>query len=263
MTTRSNETPLIFDPRWILFHGNGLLAVNKPAGVPVHAGTGHAEGLAEKIDAWVHFHPGVLDIRAGKPVFPVQHLDLEASGVVLFALRRPLARKLQEAFDAGVVARRFLAVVAGPVGPVGAIRGTVRSRVHGRFRQVDAELSYRRVCGDERLSLVEVSPGKSRRHLIRALFSEAGRPLAGDSRYGRPKVAQRFLEKFQLRRLLLHSLEVELPQSVLAARKTIVAPLPEGLVRLAEQKGWSDEPAFKELREGLPADPEGGSAPLS
>ena len=83
MTTSSRETPLTFDPRRILFHGNGLLAVNKPAGVPVHSGTAHAEGLAEKIDAWVHFNPGVLDIRAGKPVFPVQHLDLEASGAVL------------------------------------------------------------------------------------------------------------------------------------------------------------------------------------
>ena len=256
MTIKSDETPLPFDPRWILFHGNGLLAVNKPAEVPVHSGTAHEEGLAEKIDAWVHFNAGVLDVRAGKPVFPVQHVDLEASGAVLFALRRPIARKLQEAFDAGAVTRRFLAVVAGPVERFGAIRGKVRSRVHGRFRQVDAELTYRRVCGDERLSLVDVSPGKSRRHLIRALFAEAGRPLAGDSRYGRPKVAQRFLEKFQLERLLLHSLEVGLPPTVLAARKTIMAPLPERLVQLAEQKGWSDESAFRELREDVAVDPE-------
>ncbi len=263
MTTSSHETSLTFQPRWILFHGNGLLAVNKPAGVPVHSGTAHAEGLAEKIDAWVHFNPGVLDIRAGKPVFPVQHIDLEASGALLFTLRRPIARKLQEALDSGAVTRRFLAVVAGPVEPVGAIRGKVRSRVHGRFRQVDAELSYRRVCGDERLSLVDVSPGKSRRHLVRALFAEAGRPLAGDSRYGRPKVAQRFLEKFKLERLLLHSREVELPPTVLASRKTIVAPLPEHLVQLAELKNWSDVPAFKALRDGLAVIHEEGSAPLS
>lgn len=249
LSTESNDSPPTFDPRWILFHGGGLLAVNKPAGIPVHTGTGHEVGLAETIDAWVRFHPGVLDIRAGKPVSPVQHLDLEASGVVLFALRRPIARKVREALDAGLVARRFLAVVAGPVEPVGAIRGRVRSRIHGRFRQVDAELSYRRVCGDERLSLVDVTPGKSRRHLIRALFADAGRPLAGDSRYGRPKLARRFLEKFGLRGLLLHSLEVELPPSVLDARKTIAAPLPGELLRIAEQKGWSEESAFAELCE--------------
>ena len=257
MQAMNTDSSCPFDPRWILFHGDGLLAVDKPAGVPVHTGTGHEQGLAEKIDAWVHFQPGVLDIRAGKPVIPVHHLDLEASGVILFALRRPMARKVQEAFDAGFVERRYLAVVAGPVEPVGSIRGQVRSRAGGRFRQVPADLSYRRVCGDERLSLVEVLPGKSRRHLIRSLFSQAGRPLSGDLRYGRKKVAQRFLEKFQLEHLLLHSMELELPATILGSSKTIRAALPEGFVRLAEKKTWSDDPAFRSLRERLGASEEG------
>ncbi len=247
-----NDASHAFDPRWILFHGSGLLAVNKPAGVPVHAGTGHEQGLAESIDAWVHFHPGSLDIRAGKSVFPVDHLDLEASGVILFGLRRPMARRIQEAFGAGLVVRRYVAVVAGPVEPIGSLRGQVRSRVGGRFCQVDSELSYRRVCGDKRLSLVEVWPGKSRRHLVRSLFSQAGRPLSGDLRYGKPRAAQRFLEKFELQQLLLHSTELELPETILDSRKTIRAPLPAEFVRLAGEKAWSDEPAFRSLRDACP-----------
>ena len=57
---------------------------------------------------------------------------------------------------------------------------------------------------------------------------------------GRPKVAQRFLERFQLQRLLLHYREVELPPSVLAARKTITAELEVQLRRLPRRLLPSD-----------------------
>ena len=42
--------PPRFGPESILYHGHGLLVVNKPAGVPVHRGTGHEQGLAEQIN---------------------------------------------------------------------------------------------------------------------------------------------------------------------------------------------------------------------
>ena len=40
-----------FDPDWILLHGHGRLAINKPPGLALHAGTGHADGLVELIEA--------------------------------------------------------------------------------------------------------------------------------------------------------------------------------------------------------------------
>jgi 23S rRNA-/tRNA-specific pseudouridylate synthase len=232
------SSPLEFDPEWVIFHGGGLLAVTKPAGVPVHRGTGHDLGLAEMIDEWVRAHPGVIDIRPGKPVRPAHRLDLEASGVLLLGLTRPVARALQEAFAAHAVEKRYLAVIAGPVEALGHISGRVRSELRGDYRSLPAELSFRRLQGDERLSLVEVVPVGGRTHQIRALFSRAGRPLAGDLRYGRPKPARQFLEKFEVPTLLLHAQRLGIPATVLGAPRTFEAPLPAAFLRLLERKGW-------------------------
>jgi 23S rRNA-/tRNA-specific pseudouridylate synthase len=235
--------PPEFDPASVIFHGGGLLAVAKPAGVPVHRGTGHELGLAEMIDEWVRANPGAIDIRPGKPVRPAHRLDLEASGVLLFGLTRPVARALQEAFAAHAVEKRYLAVVAGPVEALGTISGRVRSELRGEYRSLRAELTFRRLEGDERLSLVEVTPVGGRTHQIRALFARAGRPLAGDLRYGKPKPARQFLEKFGVPSLLLHAQRLSIPPTVLGAPRAFEAPLPPAFLRLLELKGWEAPPA--------------------
>ena len=227
-----------FDPAWVLFQGNGILAVNKPAGVPVHRGTSHELGVAEMIDEWVRLNPGVLEIRPGKPVHPAHRLDLEATGVLLFGLTRAAARELQAAFASHAVEKKYLAVIAGPVDALGHIRGKVRSKLRGEYRRLEAELEFRRLAGDERLSLVEVTPAGGRTHQIRDLFAQAGRPLAGDLRYGKPKPSRQFLEKFGVAHLLLHAREVTLPAGVLGARRKIEAPVPAELLRVMEKKGW-------------------------
>jgi 23S rRNA-/tRNA-specific pseudouridylate synthase len=229
-----------FDPDSVLFQGSGLLAVNKPAGPPVHAGTSHPFGLAEMIDAFVEMNPGLLEISPGRPVHPIHRLDLEASGVLLFGLTAEMARKTHEAFEARRVEKRYLAVVSGPVKEKGSIRGEVRFKGRDGYRWEKASLDYRRLQGDERLSLVEVVPREGRTHQIRALFAGIDRPLAGDRRYGKPKPARQFLEKFGVPGLLLHALELTLPPKVLGREKTIQAPLPDIFIKVMQQKGWKN-----------------------
>jgi 23S rRNA-/tRNA-specific pseudouridylate synthase len=229
-----------FDPETILFYGHGLLAVNKPAGVPVHKGTGHERGVLEALAEWVSLNPRVLGVRPGKAIHSVHRLDLEASGVLLFAFGREMARRVQSAFEEGRVRKAYLAVISGPMPESGRLRGKVRSKLRGVWRRVPAELSYRRLRGDDRLSVVEVKPKGGRSHQIRVLFEQAGRPLAGDLRYGKPKPSRQFLEKFALPHFLLHALELELPEEVLGAPKTLSAPVPAMFQSLCRQKGWAE-----------------------
>lgn len=231
-----------FNPDWILFHGHGLLVVDKPAGLPLHAGTGHDQGLVELIDAWVRLHPGVLDIRAGSSVAPVHPLDVGASGVTLLALRRRLARELTASLSAGEILFHYWTVVSGPLPKTGSIEGKVRSRGKRRSPPVTADLRFRRVCGDDRLSLAEVIVDRVQHHAVRSLFAAKSWALAGDLRYGKPKPAQQFLKKFALNGYLLHAAQVELPKSILGASRTVQAPPPSQLVSLAEQKEWRDVP---------------------
>ena len=241
-----------FDPDWILLHENGLLAVNKPAGIPVHADSSHNEGLNEMIGAWIRLHPGVLDIRTGKPIFPVHHLEREATGVTLFSLRRQIATRVTNALTAGAIRRTFLTVVSGPVdSESGTIKAKIRTRVRHQHRRQSSQLKYKRICGDDRLSLLEVEPEGSGRHVVRALLAEFGRAIAGDQRYGKPKPARQFLEKFNVEHFLLQCVQVELPREILNVAKSIEARLPDDLFRIAEQKGWEKDAKFTELAERL------------
>jgi len=237
-TTAQVLTLTDFDPDWVLFQGSGLLALNKPSGIPVHRGTGHEFGLADMIDEWVRRNPGVLEIRPGKPVHPAHRLDLEATGVLLFGLTNKAARDIQKAMESREVKKTYWAVLAGPIDALGHLKGKVRSKLRGEYRRVPAELEYRRLAGDERLSLVEVLPIGGRTHQIRDLFAQYGRPLAGDLRYGKPKPARQFLEKFAVAAFCLHARDVTLPASVLGAPRRIEAPLPASFRSVLEQKGW-------------------------
>jgi 23S rRNA-/tRNA-specific pseudouridylate synthase len=230
--------PPEFDPARVLFQGEGILAIDKPAGLPVHRGTGHLYGLAEAVEAWARMHPGVIHLQ-DRPPAPLHRLDLEASGVVLLGLTGAAARTVQAAFAGGLVEKRYLAVVAGPLDETGAIEGEVRSRLRGVYRQLASSLEFRRLAGDERLSLVEVVPQEGRTHQIRALFASAGRPLAGDLRFGKPKPARQFLARFGVAHLLLHARELTLPAGILGPRRSFAAPVPEEFRRVAGEKGWS------------------------
>ncbi len=227
-----------FDPGRVLFHGNGVLAVDKPAGLPVHASGAGELGLGELLAEWARIHPGVLDIRPGKPVHPAHLLDREASGVVLFGLKTATRKRLQALFAAGDVPRRSIALVSGPVEESGELHGRVRSKLRGRTRMMKASIAYRRIHGDDRLSLVEVEPSRGRTHQLRALFAAAGRPLAGDLRYGRRKPARQFRERFDVDRAMLHVLELELPEEIAGARLALRAPIPGDFERVFERTGW-------------------------
>ncbi len=227
-----------FDQDSILYHGHGLLAVDKPAGVPVHQGTAHDVGLVELLEEWITLHPGALDVRPGKKIHLVHRLELEASGVLILALKPSVARAAQNALAERIVAKRYLAVVAGPMDETGTVRGKVRSKLRGRYRWVPAELAFRRLRGDERLSLIEVVPHEGRTHQVRALLAGQGRPLAGDLRYGKPKPARLFLERYGLSHLLLHALEAKLPESVIGHELTLAAPIPAAFDELCDAHGW-------------------------
>ncbi len=236
-----NEEALRFDPQRILFHGGGLLLVDKPAGLPVHKDADHPQGLADSIEVWVSLNPGVLDIRPGKDILPVHLTHREVSGVLPLALSRSMARKTHDAYTSGAAQLRYLAVVAGPLPGEGTLKGKIRTKTQRGNKYQATELTFRLLGGDDRLSLVEILPQGGRTQQIRPLLAQSGHPLAGDSGYGKTKPATLFLEKFGLPHFLLHAHQLTLPRAVLGSEKTFVAPIPDTFARLCQEKGWETE----------------------
>src|SRR6478672_13806131 len=86
-----------------LYQDGCLLAVAKPAGLAVHRGAARDRTVALQL---------VRD-RLGRHVHAVHRLDRATSGVLLFAFDPSTARRMQEQFEAGTVAKRYLALVRG------------------------------------------------------------------------------------------------------------------------------------------------------
>ena len=171
----------------VLYEDDGLLAVDKPAGL-LSMGTDREK----KRTAYRLASDYVKAREPGKRLFIVHRLDRETSGVLLFAKDEGLKRRLQESWDALVERRGYLAVVEGrPPQRAGEVRSFLReTATHLVYsgspgRDAREAVTRYRVLGEARgLSLLEVELDTGRKNQIRVHMGELGCPVAGDRRYG-------------------------------------------------------------------------------
>ena len=176
----------------IVWQGDGLVAVDKPAGVLSQPGS---DGPNLVDAARVYFG----DARVGV----LHRLDRNVSGLVLLSTRKDVARAMTAQFTRGEVDRRYVAVVLGsPVGafPIDAwlskdeALNTVQARDESSLsiaerasfvaaRTVIAVIErFSAIFG--RAAEVEAKPITGRSHHIRAHLAHAGFPIIGDAKYG-------------------------------------------------------------------------------
>jgi 23S rRNA pseudouridine955/2504/2580 synthase len=215
----------------ILYEDDHLLAVNKPAGLAVHAGTGVAYGLIDVL-------------RALRPHFPelnlVHRLDRGTSGCLVVAKTRADLLMLNRAFADRACGKVYMALTAGHWAQARTIVRQaldVEHREQGeRSVRVDTERGQAAVSRFQEIerfpgsSLVRVEIDTGRTHQIRVHAAAAGHVLAGDDRYGKHDF-NRQMARMGLRRMFLHAAELVLP---LADGKPLrfKAPLPEDLARV-------------------------------
>ncbi|MES1992770.1 MAG: RluA family pseudouridine synthase [Pseudomonadota bacterium] len=215
----------------ILYEDDHLLAVNKPAGLAVHAGTGVAYGLIDVL-------------RALRPHFPelnlVHRLDRGTSGCLVVAKTRADLLMLNRAFADRACGKVYMALTAGHWAQARTIVRQaldVEHREQGeRSVRVDTERGQAAVSRFQEIerfpgsSLVRVEIDTGRTHQIRVHAATAGHVLAGDDRYGKHDF-NRQMARMGLRRMFLHAAELVLP---FADGKPFrfKAPLPEDLARV-------------------------------
>jgi tRNA pseudouridine65 synthase len=202
-----------------------LLAVGKPAGLAVHRNMerGTERGAAQDRI----FALQIVRDRAGRHVHAVHRLDRATSGVLLFAFNPETVRRMQERFEAGAVAKRYLALVRGIPPESGVIDHPIPRDVDGP--RVPAVTEFRRLAIFERYALIEARPRTGRRHQIRRHFKHISHPLIGDVRYGKGEHNRLFRERFGLHRLALHAYELAFEHPETGEALRIVAPVPEDL----------------------------------
>ncbi len=234
----------------VLFEDADLLAVDKPAGLAAHPGTG-IEGatLVEMARAYLRV-PDDLPPTEFRPS-PAHRLDRDTSGVVLVAKTRKAMVRLGEIFTSGeAVKKTYLALAKGKMPkeagtidlPLSEHEQTGRSKASRGVNFQQALTRWRVVSSMKDATLLSVGIETGRTHQIRRHLEAAGHPVAGDRRYGDFAWNRGARQRWGLRRMFLHAWRLELPHPVTGAPLRLEAELPEELAEVLSRMNLAPPP---------------------
>lgn len=202
-------------PLDIVLNDAALIVADKPAGLLAVPGRG-----AERHDCL----QTRLEARFG-PLMAVHRLDMDTSGLMIFARTSDAHRILSERFRSRAVEKTYTALVAGKVdGGSGVIDLPIgRDWDRRPLRRIDeatgkpAITHWHKLRQDRDAALLELIPETGRTHQLRLHCAATGHPILGDRLYGDAESAQR---------LCLHACELSFAHPVDGARVKLISPTP-------------------------------------
>jgi 23S rRNA pseudouridine1911/1915/1917 synthase len=243
-------------PLKVLYEDDDVIAINKPAGMMVHAGAGNSRGTL--VNALLG--RGEALSQADDPLRPgiVHRIDKETSGILLVAKNDFAHAKLAEGFRLRTIKKTYLALVQGLLKEErGRIELPIARDPNRRNRMTAnnagplpnsraARTDWRALARIATTTLVEVRLHSGRTHQIRVHFSALKHPVVGDTLYGAAgqlHVGSATLPA--LGRNFLHAAKIVFTQPRNGETIQVAAPLPEELLtflgKLARAGG--DEPS--------------------
>jgi 23S rRNA pseudouridine1911/1915/1917 synthase len=223
--------------RFTVVHADDAVAVvDKPAGLVVHPGAGHAEGTL--VGGLLARFPDLAELVAAGVCAPdrpgiVHRLDKGTSGLLVVGRTAEAYRALVGQLTTRTMARRYLALVTGAVAED---RGEVEAAI-GRSARTPTKMAVsatgkpartaytvvQRRGGEAPMTLLEVSLHSGRTHQIRVHMAAIGHPVVGDARYGTPD------RRLGPGRFFLHAFRLAFDHPVSGARMEFSAALPADL----------------------------------
>ena len=220
----------------VLMEDEAMMAIDKPAGVAVHGGSGVSFGVIEQLR---RARPASTNLEL------VHRLDRETSGVLLVAKKRSALKHLQDQFRDRETGKTYLALVLGlwpsnkKVIDSPLFKYTVETGVgegERRVKVVDKDdpngmrsitlVRVARTVGP--YTLLEVTIKTGRTHQIRVHLASQGHPIAGDDKYGDFE-HNKLLHKMGLKRMFLHAWQLKFQHPQSHRPVSLQAPLPPEL----------------------------------
>ena len=252
----------------ILYQDEYLVAVDKPAGLFVH------RSFMDKDE--IYFALQLVRDQIGQYVYPVHRLDRPTSGVLLFALTKEVAQKLNAAFadkshavndekiaqdTTAELTKTYYALVRGhlaiteqntlidyalkekldKLGDKNVSRDKAPQAAQTHY-QVIKQASLPIVLGrfdSVRYSLVKLQPITGRRHQIRRHLAHLRHPIIGDINYGDNKQNPFFIEHFGFKRLMLIAQSLSFIHPITEQKITINAEFDEQWQQVFNALAWT------------------------
>jgi 23S rRNA pseudouridine955/2504/2580 synthase len=216
----------------LLLEDDALMAIDKPAGVAVHGGSGVSFGVIEQL-------------RQARPLAKllelVHRLDRETSGILLVAKKRSALKHVQDQFRERETGKTYLALVQGQWPEKLKV---IDSALH-KFLLPDGERRVRVTSNEDpdgmrsitlvkvaerwdTCTLLEVTIKTGRTHQIRVHLASQGHPIAGDDKYGDFEW-NKSLQKQGLKRMFLHAWRLQFTHPATGKRVELMSNLPPEL----------------------------------
>ena len=228
-------------PYAVIFENENFIAVNKASGISV--GGDRWDESKERLDRLLEH-----DLKIRK-IYTVHRIDMETSGLVVFAKNSETHRRLSTAFEKRQISKRYTAIVHGrpswkeetcdlALVPNGNKK---HMTIIDKYRGKESVTRFLFITSAGNYSVLEARPETGRIHQIRVHAAALGHPVVCDSLYGKetPVKLSSFKrgwrgdpidEKPLLSRLGLHALELTLPDA-----QVLTAPLSRDMASLIKQ----------------------------
>lgn len=183
----SNIVPT-YMPLDIVYEDDAFLVVNKSSGVPVHPSMEHFE---DSLSNGIKYYFDKIGLK--KKIRPVNRLDKDTSGLVIFAKNEYIQECLVKQMQAKEFIKEYIAICAGNLEKrSGIINAPIARKENSIIERCIAESGasaithYEVIKSYNNYSVVKCILQTGRTHQIRVHMAHIGHPLLGDTLYGLP-----------------------------------------------------------------------------